>query len=556
MPDANQFTTDIIADTQRQLELNRSAGKVILENASEIQNTLRGIGSVYDIVSADMATVKNAETAARLTSQTALAAVANGFGVQITNPANRLVQLATEKTVADKEAVVKLDELNRRATKTPSDGILDYIGNQIFGVYDARQAYRAAAGKANLLDSQIKDVNSNIQQTATTYKALEESVTAASADAASRIAASDAMIKAKTVKLEGLKYDTEAITRYYSLSKDVVDAGYQALNARRQEESLKISQEHLKISREAFEFSKEERVLTREARQEGKELDENIVENINLGRASLGLSPFTGVEAKQQLSLFKQNKQELFDMFRRGEEVKRSGRAVIGLTPADAIKNLSENPTAERTLPEIKTPVIQLLNRARQKTAADPQLDRKDARAVELNLNKNVAAEVKQQYERADSGPDNIFNPGDLKQYLGNEKTGIPAPNGISNLSLYKKLFRPLADSGVDMSQPKMVYAMTYEALKEGKITFEDAIELSKIYRSANDINQIARGLGGFGIVPPNNGKTLNVSIGKYGTVLDITNPVVLSRKLAAQLTFDKYGIITPGMISNPTAEP
>jgi len=48
----------------------------------------------------------------------------------------------------------------------------------------------------------------------------------------------------------------------------------------------------------------------------------------------------------------------------------------------------------------------------------------------------------------------------------------------------------------------------------------------------------------------------LNVSIGKYGTVLDITNPVVLSRKLAAQLTFDKYGIITPGMISNPTAEP
>jgi hypothetical protein len=255
--DANQFTADILADTQRQLRLNQESSRIILENSNDVQQTLKNIGGIYDIVASDAATVKSAETAARLTSQTALKAVANGFGVNINDPANRLVQLAIEKTAADKAATESLNELNRRATKTPADGILDYVGNQIFGVYDARQKFRADVGKANLVDSQIKEVNQNIQQTAVTYRALEESVTAASADAASRMAASDALIKSQTIKLEGLKYDSESILKVREISQQSLSSLYQAKNAIQSEQQLQIALDHLKLSKEQFDFSKE-----------------------------------------------------------------------------------------------------------------------------------------------------------------------------------------------------------------------------------------------------------------------------------------------------------
>lgn len=547
---ATDLMTSILAQTQSQLDQNRETSRVILENQNKANEIITNLVTLYDSVAKDMSTVKAAEQAGKLQVQTAVKSRANAFGVDINANADRMVELATKRTAAAAKADQSLNELHRRSEVKFLDSPLEFIGNQFVGIAEARAAFRKDQGTVARTQAEIVDLNNNIQQTVQTYKALEETVTAASADAATRAAAAQANASALEARLRGIKYDTEAVLGAQQLSQASLNSIYQAHTAQRAEEQLALSKKHFKLSSEQFEFAKEEKELQRNARAELKELDELIVENVNIGRASLGLELLSGVNARQMLALFKTGKQEVYEMYKRGEAAKQlGGRAIIGITPADAIKNLSDNPAAERTLPEAKTPVIILLNQARQQTAAAANagtLDRKDAKAIETSLNKNAQAILLRQYQQSDSSPDNVFNVGDLKQYLGSDKQGIPAPRAIAGLPLYIKLLKPMAESGIDMSQPKLVYGAVYSALADGKITVEEAVQLSTVYRSVNEINQAAKGLIGFGLVPPNNGKTLNVSLGRFGQIVDITDPVALTRKLVTELTYDKFKVGIP----------
>lgn len=539
---ATDLMTSILAQTQEQLNTNRETSRVVLENQNSSRELLAGISTLYAEVARDSSVVKAQENAAKLQVQAAVKTRALAFGVDVSANADRMVQLAMERTVAVDKADKELADLQRRADVKFTDSPLDFLGQQFFGIQEQRGKFRMAQGMVERKQAEIQQLNVNVQQTAQTYKALEESISIASADAATRNAAAQSTALAMDAKLRSIKNDSEAVLTVQNLSQSSLNSIYQATNALRAEEQIALSRKQFALSEKAFEFSSEERRLAREARTEGKELDDYILENINIGRASLGLEPYSGVGAKQQIGLYKAGKQDLHEMEKRGEASKfLGGIAVIGTDSADAINNLSKNPAVERTLPEIKVPVVGLLNRARDKIAADQSIDRKDGAKVIGALNKTVKILVAQQFAQADSSPDNIFNPGDLKQFLGNKEAGIPAPRAIANLSLYKKLIQPMAESGVDMSSPKLVVGAVYSALKDGKITLNDAVELSQVYRIANEYNQKARGLRGFGIDAPNNGKNLNLTLGKYGQVFDVADPLVLARRFINQLAIDKF---------------
>lgn len=546
--DSSDLMPSILAQTQAQLTAGHETTRIILENQNQSAQALKSIEDIYTQVSKDATVVKSAEQAARLTTQAAIKSRANAFGADISATADVMTELAIRRKAQSVEADASLVELQRRASVKFTDSPLDFIGNQLFGVYDARQEFRMKQGMVSRTQSEIDDLNKNIQSTVQTYKALEESVTVASADAATRLAASEANAKMHETRLRSLKNDSEAVTAAYSLGQSSLNAIYSAVGALRAEEQLALSKKHFSLSQEQFEFSKEERTLAREARQEGKDLDENIGENYNLGLASLGLEAVTGVELRQIIALFKSNNPEVFAMYRRGREVKRSGgRAIIGLSAADSILNLDQNPNAERTLPEIKTPVITVLNTARgavNKAIGRPGgPDPKDSRAIEKALNTTVQTLLIQQFAQSDSSPDNVFNTGDLKQYLGSTEREIPPPRAIGNLSLYKKLLQPLAEAGADLSQPRFVYETVYSAVKDGKITLEEAEQLSQVYRVAHQINLAARGFHGFGISSPVYEKHLYVKLGKFGSTVDITDPNVLRRRLVGSLAVDKFGV-------------
>lgn len=546
MPDVNAFTANILEETQRDLALSQDATKITLENSSLVQNQLKSIADIYGQVSADMAVVKSAEQAARLTTQAAALSRANALGVDPRTSSDAIVELATKKVAQDKETEKSLIELHRRAKVTPQDGILNYVGQQLFGVYDARQVFRANASLSEYYGAEISKTNKLVQETVQTYTALQESVTQASAAAATRIAAAEGQLQAKKVAIEGFKYDTDAINTLRNISKDRLQALISADASLRAAEQLRISQEHLDLSKKSLDWQQEERALNRAAKAEGKELDEYLVDSYNYGRASLGLPPVSGMQAKQMLVLLKGGKQEFLEMVKRGELAMLTNKSVIGTSAADSIKNLSDNPGAVQTLPEIKTPMIRLLNQAREMTRKEPNIDVKDNAAIAASLNKNANRLVEIQYQRADSSPDNIFNPGDLKQYLGSAKQNIPPPRAIASLPIYTKFLKTLAESDVDLSDPKVVYNLVYAGVLNGQITLNEAAQLSVVYGYAAQLNMTAKGITGFGIVPPEGGHKLNVGVGKFGTLIDIADPVVLTRKLSSDLARDKYGVEMP----------
>jgi hypothetical protein len=455
-----------------------------------------------------------------------------------------LVRLAQTRTALKDEASAKLDELHRRANVKPSDNILEFLGNQLYGVANARAEYRQAAGRAEIVSKDIAETNSLIQQSVQTYKAIEEPITASAAEAMTRLASAEADLNVRKAQLEGFKHNTESVLRAQQLSKSALDTIFQVRTALQAEQQLKISLDHLQLSKEQFDSAKQEKKVADEARQENKQTDEYVLENINIGLAALGLPEVDAREAKFVMAQFKAGKQDLYDMYQRGRASKVIGFGIIGTSAADSIDVLNTHPEAVRNLPESRTPVLQLLATAREDVLRNPQIDKKDKKAVDSAINKSAQALLEQQAARADGSPENIFNIGDLKQYLGSAPTdarNIQPPAAIKNTPIFKKLLIEQRDAGTDLSNPKIVFEMAVAAVAANKISFEDAVSLSTVYRQAVQINLSAKGLTGFGLVAPKNGKSLNVKLGTFSGVVDITDPVALSRKLAEKLAEKLY---------------
>lgn len=532
--------TDAIA---QQLETTIKGGKTaagqVTANDAKAQNTLNGIQKIYETMATDAATVKNAETAAKLNTQVATDALVTAMGADPKSSANVLLELAREQATAQASARDNFKELHRRSEIKPTQDFSGFLSAQLFGVEESRAAYRKAAGYSDLLTKQVSDANQLIQQSVAIYKAVEAPITQGSAEAAARIAASQAAVAAQQSALDGIKHSTEAVIRAQALDSQQLGLLFQARSAQQSEEAHKLALKNFDLHVEQFNWQKEEKRIADEARADGKQLDEHILENINIGRSVIGQPAIDAREGKFILQQFKAGKTDLYEAYLRGGASKDTGIAMIGTSPADTIRTFDEHPDAVARLPESKQPTIRLLAQARENVRGKIALE-KDPLKISKIINDEVASIVQQQYSNVTRSEDNVFNIGDLKQFLGSptgDQLAIPAPTAIAASSVYKKFLVPLRDANIDLSDQRVVMQMVVKAIKDKQITFEDAVDMSTVYKQATVINLQARGLTGMGIIPPNVGRTLNVRVNSYGKAIDLTDPVAISNYLSGELS-------------------
>lgn len=535
----DDFMSQILDRVKSDLISGDNAVKKVVENDLKAQGMFESIQTIFNQVSKDAAIVKTAEVAAAAKKQVVVRAQANAFGVNIENTANRLVRLATEKTKAEEESLVQLDELHRQANIGITDDPLGFIAAQTFGVPAQRAKYRASAGRAAVLSDMIDKTNQQIQQSVVTYESIKEPITQASAEALTRLSEAEAKISAQKTALEGMKYNSEALSRSMTMSHQVLNTIFQVKNAINAEKQLQIAQEHLDISRQQFDLTKAIRTAEQTAKEEQRQFDEHALENITLGYQALGLPTPDAREAKFIEARFKAGDTELWDMYARGRDSKVMGTAMVGTSAANSIDTIAKYPASINNFPESRIPVIQLLAEAKNRVDKMAGVDKKDKKAVDAAINKEAGNILELQFSQSNSHPENVFNVGDLRQYLGSkigEPNPIPAPKAIQSSTLYNKFLKPAADAGVDMSDPKIVWAMLLEGIKSNKITYEEAVDISRIYKSAAQINMSAKGLIAFGLVPNLNGKALNVKLGRFGGTINITDVVEVGKKLNEDL--------------------
>jgi len=542
---------DLPAIVAAQLEETITSGKnvqeVVAGNEFRSQKLLQGVQRIYDTVAKDQATVKAAEIAAKLNTQNATTQVVQAIGADPVNPANILVDLAMKKQAAIKETNKSFEELHRRADIGITDDFMGFLSAQFGGVAEARRDFRKNLGTSQLITSQVEEINKIVLAASSVYKAAEGPITAAAAEAATRLAAAEANANVQKIALESVKSSTEAMLRSQQLTKEQLSLLFQAQNAEMAVTQHNLALKQFSFQREKFEWEKEERKILNEARLEGKQMEEHVLENINVGYAALGLPPVEPREAKFIIAQFKAGKAELLEMYDRGRATKVTGVAMIGTSAADSVDALTAHPEAQPG--DSKIAAIRLINAARNAVMSNPKyMNEKNKKVVDKAINDMADSLMEQQYVNVTKNPDNIFYVGDLKQYLGSpagDPRQIPPPVAIAISPLYTKLLKPLTDANADMSDPRIVMQMVMKGFKDKTLTFEEAVDISTVYRQAVMINLQAKGLTSLGLVPPKAGRTLQVNMGTFGDKIDVTDPISvsnwLSKELAKSVNYEEF---------------
>jgi len=280
-----------------------------------------------------------------------------------------------------------------------------------------------------------------------------------------------------------------------------------------------------------------------DAKQENRQMDEALLGKINVGRASMGMAPIEGVEAKSAVQMLKSGaSKDLATFYEIGDKtISSGGKVQIGETPAKSIAMLAQIPSA---LPDIRKETAQILSQAVAALNENKTIDRKNQGAVDAFLNSHVKETTKMMYQSIVPNAQNFFDVGDLGSYV--------TLSGVNDLPVVTKLLAPLATAKQPLNDPKMVLGFMQDAMKKGTLTTSEIAGLATVYQKANLINQAARGFKSLGIPIPNNGANYNAKVGLFGEVVDMTDAAAVQRYLAKEMAKNAGNRIQEQRAANP----
>lgn len=542
MPTNDSASTldQLVSTAQAAVAQSIELSKKKQENATAAQGIASDISNTLKIVSGDVATVTATKQAAELKVQAENARVARAAGIDPETGANILVDTVTKLRQSNAEVEANLKEYRRKTETSFFDHPIDYIVNQIT-LPATEEKLQNSAKQASLYNQQLTEVNNTLQNSFQTNKQLEESITATSATAATRVAAAQSLIESQKYQLEALKYNTLGIDEAQKATADQLNMIYNVFNAQKAEQQLKLAQESNALSRERFNFEKAIRQETLDAKREGKVLDEVVLHKINTGRAASGMAPLEGPEAQFALAKMKSGAGgDVQTYYELGDRVVSTGQISFGNTPAEATRTLTATPT---NLPDIKRETAAVLSAALQALQASKTVDHKDKAASDAFVNKFVNDQIKAQYSSIIPNAQNLFDVGDLSSYL--------SLSAIKDLPVTQKVLVPLAASNVPLNDPKLIFGFLKKAVKDGTLTTSQVTDITTVYRKANLINQEARDFRSLGIIPPNAGRNYFAKVSSFGKPVDMTDPVAVQHYISREMANDMANEI--GVGGDPT---
>jgi hypothetical protein len=278
-----------------------------------------------------------------------------------------------------------------------------------------------------------------------------------------------------------------------------------------------------------------------DAKKEGKQIDDWIVERLNIGRRNFGYTDdLTGISAKNYLQQYRAGDPEVRKFFKSGDlTLAAGGKNLIATNPAEAAHALNSG----HNLPPGRQGAVSYLARAVEAAAAPGAMVdyKKDPDKYNQFINKFVTDAVTQ--DAANITPASPRFIGDLKSYLGDPATPNSGIASLVSLPISQKVFLPIIQSGAPLSDPTLIRSLGTAAVLKGVITSSEySSGLSAIFQRANELNLQASDYVGLGIQLPNAGKNYPVRTGMFsGKPLDHTSATELGTQLAKDLAAMAY---------------
>jgi hypothetical protein len=389
------------------------------------------------------------------------------------------------------------------------------------------QVERTAAS-ADFQNKRALNLAATVQAATITEKAIASTITAASVEAQATIVSAEARIAAEKAALEGFAANTRGVKAVLDASTEQLGFLYHQNNALTQAKNTEIALGHLEISRLALD----EKKAMNEAKLEGKQLDDWVLERLNTGRRNFGYTDdLTGFAAKNYLQLYKSGDPEVRKYFKSGDlTISAGGKSIIATNPAEAAQALNSG----HNLPPGREGAIGILTRGMEAAIAKRLDPKKNPEEYHKAVNDYVREEVAR--DAANITPTSPRFIGDLKSYLGDANT--PGIGALMALPISQKVFKPIIDAGQPLSDPTLIRSLGKEAVYKGVITSSEySSGLSAIFQRANELNLQSSDYVGLGIQIPNAGKNYPVRKGAFAGKIDMTNAVELGQELAQDLS-------------------
>lgn len=538
---ATDSLANIVGAAQEFISGSISASKQIQENNAQIQQRLQRSSEIYKTVASDAAVVRATEAAAQLKVQAQNAQIARAAGIDPEAGANVLVETVAKLRSANAETEANLQEYRKKNETSILTNPIDWVVAQVtLPITEAK--LEGSVKSSALYADQLTKVNNTLQNSFQTTAQLKESMSVASAESATRLAAAEATLNSEKTAIEAIKYNNLSIEAAQTASKEQLSAMYTVFNAQKAEQQMIMAQKGFALQLEKFAWEKEERAAARAAKEEGKAVDDMVIQRINLSRGSLGLPIISGTEAKSAVQLMKSGaSKELSYHYENGSRISATRIATVGSTPAESIEVLQQIPN---NLPDLRKETTAILEHAVAALQQNKTIDQKNRQAVANFLNTQVKKDVASLYNSITPNAQNPFDVGDLNSYL--------TLSGVKDLPVVTKLLGPLGASGQPLNDPKLVLGFLSDAMKKGTLTSSEIAGISTVYQKANLVNQTARGFVGFGIIPPNAGRNYNAKISPLGKPLDMTDPAAVQRYISTEAAKTMGNRISENRAANP----
>lgn len=531
MADTTLGLSGIIEQANNYLAQVTTGASALQGVAEEQQNLANTNAKLYESVGNNMVIIESAKQSADLTAQQSKIHAGILLGTNLADASEIVSGLADtiRSEYAKKDAA--LQRIQEKQSVSILDNPLEYIFNQLT-INDDIAAHNAANNRLSAAQDQLTKVNALTQATTQTQEAFKESVTAATMQAANENIANNATIQANAARVQGLVYNAQGIQAALNAPKEALSVMFSVNGAKNAEEQISLAQQHLELARQEFDWKKEEK-------EKGKQADDYFINRINEGmRLRMGdaaeLIVPGSAKATQVLSLLKSNSPAgkiYSEDYLIGEQSAISGTKVLATSPARAIELMH---TVPMNLPASASPVKALLDQAMNDMLAESKLpnsrvDIKNPASREAYLNNRTQELLNEQAKNIKPGDaENVYNIGPMGTLLKSSPT-------LQKLPVVQKLLLDAMEAGVDLNNPNSVFANVAQSVKDGKLTYAEALELTTVYSVGVSTNMEAKQFVALGITPKFSYNTqIQLHSGIFGgkNIVDMTKAFSVGRAL------------------------
>lgn len=503
---------------------------------------------------------KDAEAVARQQGLAALAVQQENLkaasAVGVTEASNALLDLLAAQKQANDRLLTRTAKIRELRGAMPGKvGLASWIGRNFQAAFQEK-ALEGEVKEVAAISTAITNTHRALQETFVTNKGKAEVLTAETIAAQARIAAADAKVRSEQAVIEGIGYNIQSLAEARNSTIEQLNVKYGARQAVSGIKAEQRAEESQALERERFNWQKEEAKIRQDLlaaekkdKQEAKQLSEDFVATVNMGRATLKLPALDAVQQRELLNQFKtgQVRKDISLHYELGIKSRQNGgKQVLGNSPAAAAA-LVFDPELDVQISAAQEETKNILATAIQAIPVQVK-NSKDKAAINRSLNDNVKQIVAEQFGTKEGvagkgyiGIDSPFSVGDL----GAPESGYLSAPVLANMPLVTKVLQPLATAGTKLQDPKAVLEIARAAIRKGEITSSQAAEgLSRVYQVANLMNQAQRNFAGYGIQLPNGGAQYVVRVG--GEKIDLTKPEHIQRIL---MTLQRYGGDIPPIV-------